>query len=268
MFKFRYYFTNHGVNCGDCSKWLNKFNKKIDIFFITGKKEKQRIIDDGYLYTEDQLITTGLPRYDLLYEDTKKQILILPTWRRAIKESYDINTSSVYFDGFVNTDYFKFYNGLINDERLLNAMREKGYKGLFCLHPIHMKQSVDFQANDVFSVNDGFVDYNKVFAESSVLVTDYSTIAFDFAHLCKPIVYSQFDKEEFYENQVYDQSFDYETEGFGPICSDKDSVVDELIALMENDCENKYMDRVNGFFAYLDNNNCKRAYDVIVNDKK
>ena len=53
-------------------------------------------------------------------------------------------------DGFKDTDYFKFYNGLINNERLLSVMREKGYKGLFCLHPIFMKQSVDFEQNDVF----------------------------------------------------------------------------------------------------------------------
>lgn len=268
MFKFKYYFTNHGVNCGNCSMWLNKFNKGIDVFFTTGENESQQIIDDEYLYTKDQIIITGLPRYDLLYEDTKKQILVLPTWRRAIKESYDKNTSSVYFDGFVNTDFFKFYNGLINDERLLKAMREHGYKGLFCLHPIHMKQSVDFKANDVFKINKGFVDYNKVFAESSVLVTDYSTIAFDFAHLCKPIVYSQFDKEEFYQNQVYDQGFfDYEVNGFGPVCKDKDSVVDELISLINNNCENKYIDRVKDFFVYLDDNNCKRVYDAIINDK-
>lgn len=267
MFKFRYYFTNHGVNCGNCSKWLNKFNKGIDVFFTTGENESQRIVDDGYLYTRDQIIITGLPRYDLLYEDSKKQIMILPTWRRAIKESYDINTSSVYFDGFVNTDFFKFYNGLINDERLLNAMREKGYCGIFCLHPIHMKQSVDFEGNDVFRINEGFVDYNKVFAESSILVTDYSTIAFDFAHLCKPIVYSQFDKEDFYKNQVYDQGFfDYEVDGFGPVCKDKDSVVDELIWLIENDCKNRYLDRVKDFFVYLDDNNCKRVYDVLINE--
>lgn len=267
MFQFKYYFTNHGVNCGNCSKWLNKFNKNIDVFFTTGANETQRIIDDEYLYTEDQLVITGLPRYDLLYEDTKKQILILPTWRRAIKQSYDANTSSVYFDGFVDTDYFKFYNGLINDERLLKAMRDNGYTGLFCLHPIHMKQSVDFEGNDVFKINDGFVDYNKVFAESAVLVTDYSTIAFDFAHLCKPIVYSQFDKDSFYENQVYGQGFfDYDVNGFGPACKDMDSVVNELISLVENNCENKYIDRVKDFFVYLDSDNCKRVYDYLIKD--
>lgn len=269
LYNFDFYFMNHGVNCGDCSNWLNKFNKNIHIFFNTGVKERQAIIDGRYDYTEDQCVITGLPRFDALYEDTRKQLLILPSWRRSISGAYDEKTSSVYFDGFVETDYFKFYNGLINDERLLSKMREKGYKGLFCLHPIFMKQYVDFQNNDVFDVNEGFVDYNKVFAESAAMVTDYSTIAFDFAYLKKPIVYTQFDQKQFYEDQVYDKGFfEYETDGFGPVCYDLDSAVNELVELIDNDCKNKYIDRVENFFVNIDQNNSKRVLDAIIEDDK
>ena len=45
LYNFDFYFMNHGVNCGDCSNWLNKFNKNIHIFFNTGVKERQAIID-------------------------------------------------------------------------------------------------------------------------------------------------------------------------------------------------------------------------------
>ena len=264
LFKFKYYFMNHGVNCGDCSMWLNRFNKGIDIMFSTGVSERQNVIDRDYNYSPEQLVITGLARFDALYEDTKKQLLILPSWRRAYKNCYDDKTSSIYYDGFKETEYYKFYNGLINDERLLKVMREKGYNGLFCLHPIFMKQSVDFVKNDVFDINSGFVDYNKVFAESSLMVTDYSTIAFDFAYLSKPIVYTQFDKEEFYANQIYDECFDYEKEGFGPICTDLDSAVNELIRIIENDCKNDYIDRVNSFFVNHDKNNAKRILEAVL----
>lgn len=269
MYHFDFYFMNHGVNCGDCSAWLNHYNKNIKIFFNTGVKERQAIIDGRYNMTADQCVITGLPRFDALYKDKKKQLLILPSWRKSIKGAYDDKTSSVYFDGFVKTDYFKFYNSLINDERLLSKMREKGYKGLFCLHPIFMKQYVDFEKNDVFDINHGFIDYNKVFAESAAMVTDYSTIAFDFAYLKKPIVYTQFDKEEFYETQTYDKGFfEYETDGFGPVCYDLDSAVNELIKLIDNDCQNKYIDRVENFFVNIDKNNSKRVLDAILADDK
>lgn len=267
LYHFDFYFMNHGVNCGDCSGWLNKYNKDIKIFFNTGVKERQAIIDGRYNMTEEQCVITGLPRFDALYDDRKKQLLVLPSWRKSIKGAYDDKTSSVYFDGFVNTDYYKFYNGLINDERLLAKMREKGYTGLFCLHPIFRKQAVDFKQNDVFAINEGFIDYNKVFAESSVMVTDYSTIAFDFAYLKKPIVYTQFDKEEFYETQTYDKGFfEYEDDGFGPVCYDLDSAVDALIKIIDNDCKNDYIDRVENFFVNIDKNNSKRVIEAVLAD--
>lgn len=269
MYHFDFYFMNHGVNCGDCSAWLNHYNKNIKIFFNTGVNERQAIIDGRYNMTADQCVITGLPRFDALYDDRKKQLLVLPSWRKSIKGAYDDKTSSVYYDGFVNTDYYKFYNGLINDERLLAKMREKGYTGLFCLHPIFRKQAVDFQKNDVFAINEGFIDYNKVFAESSVMVTDYSTIAFDFAYLKKPIVYTQFDKEEFYKTQTYDKGFfEYERDGFGPVCYDLDSAVDALIKIIDKDCENDYIDRVTNFFVNIDKNNSKRVIDAVLADSK
>lgn len=269
LYHFDFYFMNHGVNCGDCSAWLNKYNKNIKLFFNTGVNERQAIIDGRYNMTADQCVITGLPRFDALYDDRKKQLLVLPSWRKSIKGAYDDKTASVYYNGFVNTDYYKFYNGLINDERLLAKMREKGYTGLFCLHPIFKNQAVDFQKNDVFAINEGFIDYNKVFAESSVMVTDYSGIAFDFAYLKKPIVYTQFDKEEFYKAQTYDKGFfDFEQDGFGPVCYDLDSAVDALIKIIDKDCENDYIDRVTNFFVNLDKNNSKRVIDAVLADSK
>jgi CDP-glycerol glycerophosphotransferase (TagB/SpsB family) len=146
-------------------------------------------------------------------------------------------------------------------------MRKKGYKGLFCLHPIHMKQYVDYQGNDVFKVNEGYVDYNKVFAESSVMVTDYSSVLFDYAYLRKAVVYAQFDKEEFYEGQIYDEGyFKYERDGFGKVCYNLDETVNELIRLVETDCKNskEYLDRVNSFFAFNDKDNSKRILEKIL----
>ena len=268
LYNFKYYFMNHGVNCGDCSTWLNKYNKGIDIFFTTGESERQNILDRGYNYSPEQVVITGLARFDALYDNPKKQLLVLPTWRRAYKECYDEKTSSIYCETFKETDFFKFYNGLITDERLLKVMREKGYTGLFCLHPIFAKQSAHFENSDVFKINEGFVDYNKAFAESSVMVTDYSTIAFDFAYLSKPIVYTQFDQEEFYENQIYDECFDYKNEGFGPVCTDLDSAVDALIEIIESDCENKYIDRIEKFFVNHDKNNAKRILEAVLEDDK
>ncbi len=271
LFNFKYYYLQHGVACADLSVWLNRFYKNIEMIFATSERERNSFIKDNYYYGKKNVVIAGQSRFDDLYVDTQKQVLILPTWRKSIKESYDQNTTSVYFDGFKNTEYFKYYNSLINNERLLEAMRKYGYTGLFCIHPIHMKQTVDFTENDVFKVNEGYIDYNDVFARSSMMITDYSSVLFDFAYLRKPVVYTHFDKEDFFAGQIYDEGyFSYENDGFGPVCYDMESTVDAIIASMERECvnEQKYLDRINKFYAYSDKNNCKRIYNAIMEKNK
>lgn len=266
LFNFKYYYLQHGVACADLSVWLNRYYKNIEMIFATSEREKNSFIEDNYYYSEDNVVITGQSRFDDLYIDTRKEILILPTWRKSIKESYDINTTSVYFDGFKETEYFKYYNGLINNERLLEAMRKHGYTGLFCIHPIHMKQTVDFTGNDVFKINDGYIDYNEVFAHSALMITDYSSVLFDFAYLRKPVVYTHFDKEDFFAGQIYDEGyFSYENDGFGPVCYDLETTVDAIISAIERDCENeqKYLERIDNFYAYSDKDNCKRIYEAL-----
>lgn len=267
MINSKLVFLQHGIIYNNLSAWLQKHNKNIKLFITSAKGERDSIAGGDYLYTDKEVKLTGLARYDLLEDRREKKVVVIPTWRTSIKESYNEKTESVYFDGFRETDYFKFYNSLINNERLLSKMREKGYKGLFCLHPIHSKQSVDFSGNDVFAVNEGFVDYRNVFSTSALMVTDYSSVFFDFSYLRKPVIYAQFDREEFYEAQNYEEGyFTHERDGFGPVCYDIDSTVDAMIALLERDCviEDKYLERIEGFYGFNDKNNCERIYNAIV----
>lgn len=269
FYNFKYYYLQHGVACADLSAWLKRSNKNLHMIFTSARKEYQGFLTGNYGYTEDQIKLTGQARFDALRNGRKKMILILPTWRRSIRQSYNEATESIYYDGFVQTEYFQFYNSLINDPRLLEVMRANGYTGLFCLHPIHKEQYVDYTENDVFSVNKGFVDYNQVFEDAALTVTDYSSVLFDFAYLRKPVVYAQFDKEEFFENQIYDEGyFSYEKDGFGPVCYDYESTVRTLVEYVEKDCEldPMYRERMDGFFAFSDQKNCERIYQEIIND--
>ncbi|MBQ4206755.1 MAG: CDP-glycerol glycerophosphotransferase family protein, partial [Clostridia bacterium] len=96
-------------------------------------------------------------------------------------------------------------------------------------------------------------------------------VLFDFAYLRKPVVYTQFDKEDFFAGQIYDEGyFSYENDGLGPVCYDMDSTVDAIIAAMERDCQNeeKYLARLDRFFAFSDRNNSKRIYEAILKNDK
>ena len=272
LYSFDYIFLQHGVTKDDLSDWLNKFNKNIARIVTVGKAEQKSFMAPGYSYGEDVPVLTGFPRHDNLLRIQKKKpvekkLLLIPTWRKTIKGSYDPSTTeSVYFDGFKDTEYYKFYNSLISNERLCECMKEHGYRGVLCMHPIHSKQWVDFTPNEVFRINHGSVDYQNEFATSALLVTDYSSVFFDFGYLRKPVVYCQFDKEEFFAGHSYDQGyFSYEENGFGPVCYDLESTVDAIIKEIENDCKNsdEYLARIDEFYEYSDTNSCKRVYESI-----
>lgn len=136
----------------------------------------------------------------------------------------------MYNPNFKDSDYYKFYSELINDDTLMAAMKKYGYKGYFMLHPQFISQTIDFTDNDCFTiVNQGNNSLQPVI-ESSILVTDYSSIAFDFAYVKKPIIYCQFDADDFYKNHTYRKGYyDYEQHGFGPLCFDKNTAISTVI---------------------------------------
>ncbi len=273
LYNFDYVFLQHGITKDDISEWINKFNKNMKMIVTAGKPEQKSFTDPNYSYGPEVPVLTGFPRHDNLLRMQKthpveKKVLIIPTWRKSIKGSYNPKTTeSIYFDGFRETEYFQFYNSLINNKKLCECMKKNGYKGVLCMHPIHSEQWVDFEPNDVFEINHGYVDYQKEFTTSALLVTDYSSVFFDFAFLRKPVVYSQFDNEQFFsgEHSYTKGYFSYEENGFGPVCYDLESTVDEMIKYIENDCKNsdEYIGRIEDFYEYFDSDSCKRVYENI-----
>jgi len=267
LYQFDFVYLRHGVSHNDQSSWLNRLDKNIRILDTTSKYERDAILAGNYLYDESRVWLTGLPRYDNLYDESKNKITIMPTWRKNLEGPLMPHSSQrAYIRDFKETDYYQFYNGLINDERLLDVMRKHGYTGTFYMHPVFEKQTKDFQSNDVFEVGEGVADYQTVFRESNLMITDFSSVAFDFAYLKKPVIYSQFDAESFYKNHVWGRGyFTYEANGFGPITRDLESTVLTLIDYIEHDCKMKqeYVDRVEDFFAFTDRNNCERVYQAI-----
>lgn len=274
-------FLQHDVLKEYLPASLHKNRKNFRLFLTSAPAEYHGILTGGYGYTKRELALTGLARFDTLLEraailPVKKQLLVFPTWRKWMlrlpfddsvpyPETSDLGT---YRLGFQETEFYQFYQDLLQHPRLQKAMQEMGYTGLFALPPMIAAQSVDFQGNESFTIQAGRLDYAAAFAESQILLTDYSGVAFDFAYLKKPVVYAQFDQASFFSGkETHPSYFDYSRDGFGPICMDLESTVDELIALMEregvpNDIE---LERIEQFFAYNDGHNCRRIRETIEN---
>ena len=266
----KYAFLGHGITQNDISGWIGRYKKGMSGIVAASRQEAQAFCGQGYGYASENVWLTGLPRYDRLYHDERKQILIMPTWRRELMGSLGAKTGVWSIkSGFKDSDYYKFYNGLINSPRLLSAAKKYGYTLVFLPHPNLQPYAAEFDCADGVTFLNQSCEYRDLFARGDVLVTDYSSVAFDFAYLRKPVVYSQFDKKSFYQRTsvLKPGYFDYERDGFGPVAVTLDRVIDELEHLMASGCrlEKRYQERIDAFFAFNDADNCQRVYERIQN---
>lgn len=268
----KYVFLQHGVIKDDLSQWLNRYNKNINGFICSAFQEAKSIRDCDYYYNDKQIWLTGLPRYDRLYHNEKKYILVMPTWRKWLMKDFnalDSDKDAVQMKtDFVETDFYQFYNTLLNDSTLLNVCEKYGYKLCFLPHP-NLRSSINaFNKNENVIFFNLEKKYRDAFAEADLLITDYSSTAMDFAYLRKPVIYAQFDKERFFSGEhTYQKGyFEYEKDGFGEVVDDLDSLVDEIISYMQSGCALKeiYRKRIDSFFAYNDYNNCQRVFDKVM----
>lgn len=265
----KFVFLQHGVIKDDLSDWLNRYKKNLDGFVTSTASEQKSIIEGDYDYAADKVWLVGLPRFDRLYHQEQKKITLMPTWRRYLMAYCDGETGIWKArDGFENSNFYKFYSDLLSSQRLLNTLDNYGYTLQFFPHPNVRMCNLQFQHDPRVKVLSSDYSYRDIYATSNLILTDYSSAVFDFAYLRKPIIYCQFDKDEFFAgDHVYTQGyFDYERDGFGEVEYDIESTIDRIIEYVKDDCRLKpeYRARIDSFFTFNDQNNSRRVLDKIL----
>ena len=262
----------HGLSVQKCAMAQRRIIDNTTGYFLASKYEYENLSKHAYGYAGMGILKlTGIGRYDGLINNDKHQILLSPTWRmyNALPVKTSEGEQRGYNPEFKYTTYYQVYNNLINNERLIKCAKETGYKIKFLLHPILSSQVNDFTPASGIEVipSVGDLNYEKILTESSLMVTDYSGVQFDFAYMRKPIVY--FHPEELPPH--YDDGiFFYDTMGFGEICTKTEQLVECLCEYMRNGCrmKEKYVKRADDFFEFSDHNNCKRIYQEIIKAQK
>lgn len=250
-----FYFLQHGVIKDNMSSWLAKFDRNPKLIVSSTQPEYESLFDEGYNYGDKVIQLLGLPRYDNLdSRGLKKQIVIMPTWRNYLKSKDDL----------IDSEYFRRFNSLINNEKLIDYAEKNDYEIVFKPHPELVRYLDLFDKNDYVKI-DFDTKYQDIFNESSLMITDYSSIFFDFAYLKKPLIYYQYANDYHYDAQ--NGYFRYDDMGFGPVIDNEDDLVEKIMGYIDNDCEMEgiYQKRVDSFFKFHDHDNSKRCYEWILN---
>lgn len=249
-------FLQHGVTKDDISHWLNKYDKRIFLIVTVSDKERESFLESDYGYSEESVKVLGFPRFDFLERlEDKREVVFMPSWRRQ----YDLLKE----DEFIQTDFFKSINELLNDHELLEFLKSKNYKLVFKPHRNILKFINAFNIPDGVKLGHD-ISYNDIFNHSSLLITDYSSVAFDFAYIKKPLIYYHPNKD--YHFDVDKSYFKYDSMGFGPVTETLDELKGQIMKSIENKCmmDEEYEKRVDDFFTYIDKNNSERIIDAIL----
>jgi CDP-glycerol glycerophosphotransferase len=202
------------------------------------------------LNKENIIVEKGYPRNDFLFKYTnedvekikksiriktnKKIILYAPTWRD------DQHTSGVGYTYQLGIDFDK-----------LNEIFGKDYIILFRTH-YFVSNSFDFDKYKGFIYDvSQYDDISELYIISDILITDYSSVFFDYANLKRPIIFYMYDLDR-YQNKLRDFYFDL-SELPGPIVKTEDILIEELnnIDSYFSRYNAKYVE-FNNKFNYLD----------------
>jgi len=253
-------FLQHGVIYSDLREKLGKKQSPVDLF-ISGAKPEYDYLLETLDFSKEELRYTGLARYDALHDfKTQNYILLMPTWRQYLAHHTR--------EQFIQSEYFKHYNTLLHSPALHDYLTRNDLKLLFYPH-FEMQKFIDCFTTDssyIIIVRKGDKSVPDLLREAKLLITDSSSVFFDFAYMRKPIVYFQFDRAEFNARHYRQGYFDFAEHGFGSVVKTVSEVVQavEVIAEQGFVLTEPYRTRAENFFPLHDRQNCKRIFDAVI----
>jgi CDP-glycerol glycerophosphotransferase len=245
-------FLQHGVMG---AKWTsNLYHKrsgfKTDMFVVSSEREKELIIRD-FGFGAGEIANTGLARFDGLFaEDVPlrpKQVLIMPTWRWYLQ----------YPEAYARSAYHRTWSSFLKDPRLRAFEERYGVKTRLVLHPNMHQYRPLFAKLPVDLIDPTDADVQHLIKESALLVTDYSSVGWDFAFLGKPVVYYQFDRHRLTPPHI---DPDEELPGATPTTSAGLFAELEKIATTDFSMADEYTTRADRFIDHRDRANSERIF--------
>ncbi|MDW5472574.1 CDP-glycerol glycerophosphotransferase family protein [Staphylococcus equorum] len=216
---------------------IDEFQKKVDNWdYVSIPSSYMEDKARSAFNTNVKSISAGFPRNDMMFKALnqtneireklsipadKKVVLYAPTWREA--KSSDIN---------MDIDYMQ---KTLGDNFIL----------LIRAHYM-VSNNMDIRKNYPFAINvSNYPSVEELYAISDVLITDYSSVMFDYAYLKKPMIFYAYDLEKYLygERGVY---LDYENIVPGPVVKTTQEIIDNLKDY--NNFESKYKEKYELFY--------------------
>ena len=258
---------------------LLKIQKKIlgryplyDIVVSTSKM----FVDNAFrkCFRAKKFITAGYPRNDILYDCSRfnsasQKLISINIDQKTIDEAIQIQpkggTICLYVPTF-RKDMEDPFATQIDLERLSLFAMQHDIFIILKLHPLmHGHYNIGKYPNLI--EYSPIADVYPLMRLCDILITDYSSIFFDFLLLDRPVIFFPYDLEDYLKNDR-DMYFDYHSITPGPKCFSYDELEQNLELLIKPDYIDHFADfrkEVTAFtHDHIDNMAHQRLYDAIM----
>lgn len=229
-------------------------------YAITGSTQLVPVYAEAFGIEESAVIPTGLPRIDTFLDPQrteavvadfhrsypelagKRRILFAPTFRgKGVRDAYyDVD----------RIDFGRLYE-LCGEHSVVMFRMHHFVSAALSIPPEYADRLIDFSR---------FPDTNDLLHVTDILITDYSSIIYEFSLLDRPMLFFAYDKQIYSATRGFHRDFDLTAPG--KVCND----FDELVTAIET--EDFELDKVAAFrkenFDVIDTHSADRVIDTLI----
>lgn len=226
--KFGWSRANSGEAIGKIHPGYKKYTKAI----VSGEGVRW-CFAEAFSISMDKVLATGFPRTDVLFDQAylqktkddfyeqfphlknKKLILFAPTWR-------GVEVADAYYD-FDHIDFQKIYDQFHEEYVFMIKWHPAIYNNakLFHAKMPDLQQYQGFYQD--FSM---YRDINELLVVCDCLITDYSSVIFDYVLLDKPVIYFTYDYDDYVGQGGRGLYFDFPDYIYGSVAKNSDELIE------------------------------------------
>lgn len=249
-----------GTNSARYKRNFNRETSKWD--FLVAPNQYSADIFKRAFWFDNIMLNTGYPRNDVLTNNNDPNIIAALKKQMALPQDKKV---ILYAPTWRDDEFYKVGKYRFSLQLDLHRMKEQlgdDYIILLRMHYV-VSSNIDLTGLEGFAYDfSKYNDISELYLVSDILITDYSSVFFDYANLKRPILFYTYDLEK-YQGQLRGFYIDMENELPGPLLKTNDDILDAVENI--NAVERKYAERYEAFYDRFCSWDDGRASEKVVN---
>ena len=241
----------------------NHFNNEVKTwnYLISANAFSSKTFKRAFNY-KNRVLEMGYPANDIFYQDNGEKI-------NSIKERYGIPKdrkiilyAPTFRDDKVDDEGNRVFDLELDLERCYNELKDDYFLIIKTHYVVSENLKIDSDMKDFALDLSNHDDIHELFIISDLLITDYSSVFFDYAHTERPVLFFMPDLENYIESRgIYEEIIE---ELPGPIINDNADLIDNLKNI--NIVKEEHLKKYNAFYNKYCNTGHGNASESIIEE--